>query len=136
MNVASMLQETAQNYSENAAILYKGNEISYRQLNRFVNALAIHLKGLGIQKGDKVAIMLPNCPEFIISYFASIRIGAVAVTVNVMSTSYELLHVIEDSDAYVLITTETLYKPFREIQGQLPRLRDLIVTSGDRKSVV
>ena len=130
MNVASMLQETAQNYSENAAILYKGNEISYRQLNRFVNALAIHLKGLGIQKGDKVAIMLPNCPEFIISYFASIRIGAVAVTVNVMSTSYELLHVIEDSDAYVLITTESLSKRFREIQGQLPRLRHLIVTSG------
>ncbi len=130
MNMATMLQESAEKYPENEAVIYEGSVISYRKLNRFVNSLAHHFRTLGIQKGDKIALMFPNSPEFIISYFAALRMGAIAVTLNVMSTSYELLHVIEDSDAMVFITLESLSKRFHEIQDRLTRCRHLIVSSG------
>jgi len=130
MNMERMLQETAECYPENPAIIYDGKRISYKNLNQFVDALAHHLKGLGIQKGDKVAIMLSNCPEFIISYFAALRLGAIAVTLNVMSTSYELQHLIENSDAKVFITTENLAKRFQVIKETLPLCQHLITTNG------
>ncbi len=130
MNMATMLQETAEKYPENAAIIYEGNAISYRELNGFVNSLSHHFRTLGIEKGDKIALMLPNSPEFVISYFAALRLGAIAVTLNVMSTSYELLHVIEDSDAKIFITMESLAKRFHEIQDRLTLCRHLIVSGG------
>jgi long-chain acyl-CoA synthetase len=130
MNMIKMLQETAERYPENPAIIYEGKRISYKNLNRFVEALAHHLKGLGIRKGDKVAIMLSNCPEFIISYFAALRLGAIAVTLNVMSTSYELQHLIENSDAKVFITAENLAKRFQDIKETLPLCQHLITTNG------
>ncbi len=125
-----MLQESAGCYPDNPAIIYEGKRISYKNLNQFVEALAHHLQGLRIQKGDKVAIMLSNCPEFIISYFAALRIGAIAVTLNVMSTSYELQHLLENSDAKVFITTENLAKRFQDIQEKLPLCQHLITTTG------
>ena len=129
-NVEGMLQETADRYPENVAVIYDGGRITYGELNRFVDALACHLQDLGLGKDDKIAIMLPNCPEFIISYFAALRIGAIAVTLNVMSTSYELLHVLEDSDAKIFITAENLSRRFLTIQDQLSLCRNMIVTCG------
>ena len=130
MNMGRMLQETTEHYPENPAIIYEGKRISYKNLNQFVEALAHHLQGLGIRKDDKVAIMLSNCPEFVISYFAALRLGAIAVTLNVMSTSYELQHLIENSDAKVFITTDSLAKRFQSIQETLPLCKHLITTSG------
>jgi long-chain acyl-CoA synthetase len=130
MNMERMLQETAERCPENLAIIYEGKRISYKNLNQFVEALANHVKGLGIQKGDKVAIMLSNCPEFIISYFAALRLGAIAVTLNVMSTSYELQHLLGNSDARVFITAESLAKRFQDIRETLPLCQHLITTNG------
>jgi len=130
MNMMMMLQETVDRYPENTAIIYDGKKIYYKDLNRFVDALAYHLNALGIKKGDKVAIMLSNCPEFIISYFAALRLGAVAVTLNVMTTSYELQHLIENSDAKVLITGDNLAKRFQDIKETIPFCQHLITTTG------
>ena len=126
----TMLQKTTERYPDNPVIIYEGKQISYKDLNQFVEALAHHLQGIGIQKGDKVAIMLPNCPEFVISYFAALRLGAVAVTLNVMSTSYELQHLIENSDAKVFICSDNLAKRFQTIQATLPLCQHLITTNG------
>jgi long-chain acyl-CoA synthetase len=130
MTMEKMLQETAACYPENTAIIHEGKPISYKNLNRFIEALAGHLQGLGIRKGDNVAIMLSNCPEFVISYFAALRLGAVAVTLNVMSTSYELQHLIENSEAKALITADNLAKRFQAIRETLPLCRHLITTTG------
>ncbi|MDP2854576.1 MAG: AMP-binding protein [Smithellaceae bacterium] len=130
MNMERMLQDTTLRYPENPAIIYESKQISYKELNQFVEALAHHLQGLGVRKGDNVAIMLSNCPEFVISYFAALRLGAVAVTLNVMSTSYELRHLIENSEAKVFITTDNLAKRFQAIQETLPLCQHLITTSG------
>jgi long-chain acyl-CoA synthetase len=77
--------------------------------------------------------MLPNCPEFVIAYFAVQKIGGVAVTLNVQSTPYELLHLLGNSDSQCLITQGVLAKRFEEIQKELPLCRHLITTNGQEE---
>ena len=125
-----MLQETTERCPENPAVIFDGKRITYKDLNRYVEALTRHLQKLGVVKGDKIAIMLGNCPEFVISYFAALRMGAVAVTLNVMSTSYELQHLLGDSEARVLIAAEGLAKRFAAVRKELPLCRHLITTTG------
>ena len=74
--------------------------------------------------------MLPNCPEFVISYFAVQKIGAVAVTVNILSTSYELRHLLGNSDTKCLITETPLAKRYEEIREDIPLCNHIITTSG------
>ncbi len=130
MSLGRMLEESATRYAKNAATIYDGKVMTYEELNRAVNALGHELRDLGITKGNKVAIMLSNCPEFVISYFAVQKIGAVAVTLSVLSTPYELRHLLRNSDTQCLITETPLAKKYDEIKNDLPLCRHLITTSG------
>lgn len=132
MNLGSMLEESCSRYPERIALIHEGKRVTYAELNRAVNALGNHLKKLGIGKGDHVSIMLPNSPDFVISYFAAQKIGAVAVTLNVMSTSYELLHFLEDSDSKVFITVTSSARRYEDIKDKLPLCKHLIL-SDDRE---
>jgi long-chain acyl-CoA synthetase len=125
-----MLSESAERYGKNRAVISGETQITYRELNRGACSLGNHLQSLGLGKGDKVALMLPNCPEFVIAYFAVQKIGGVAVTLNVQSTPYELLHLLGNSDSRCLITQGVLAKRFEEIQQELPLCRHLITTNG------
>jgi long-chain acyl-CoA synthetase len=89
-NLGQMFEEICRRYTDNTALIYEDQAIAYGALKRSVDALAHHFQALGLRKGDKAALMLPNCPEFVVSYFACQKIGAVAVTLNVLSTPYEL----------------------------------------------
>jgi len=125
-----MLEESSHRYASNVATIYDGQSLTYEALHSAVNALGNELRNLGIQKGDKVAIMLPNCTEFVISYFAVQKIGAVAVTINILSTSYELRHLLGNSDAKCLITETPLAKRYEEIREEIPLCNHIITTSG------
>lgn len=134
-NLGQMLEETCRMHGDRLFIIHDKSRLTYSAFNAAVNALASHLQGLGIQKNDKVAVMLPNCPEFIIAYFAVVKIGAIAVTLNVLSTAFELRHLLSDSDAKVLIAQESVERRFDEIRTELPLCRHLIVTRGmDKES--
>ena len=128
MNLGQKFDETCLQYPNNTALIYEDQTISYHALGRSVNALANHLRSLGLRKDDKVALMLPNCPEFVITYFAVLKIGAVAVTLNVLSTPYELQYLLENSDAQALVTQPSLVKRYEDIQDQLPLCRHLLTT--------
>jgi long-chain acyl-CoA synthetase len=130
MSLGQMFEESCKRYANNVATIYGGNGLTYEALNRAVNALGNGLKDIGITKGDKVAVMLSNRPEFVISYFAVQKIGAVAVTLNVLSTPYELHHFLGNSDAKCLITENPLAKKFEEIRADMPLCRHLITTGG------
>jgi len=127
MSLGQMLEETCAAFPERVALIYEERRITYEELNRAVNALGTKLKEAGFEKGDKLAIMLPNCPEFVIAYFAAQKIGAVAVTINVLSTPYELHHLLSNSDAKGLITTASLAGKFEEIKKELPLCRFLLI---------
>ncbi len=115
-------------------MIHGDRRITYRELERAACALANHLRSLGLGKGDKLAVMLPNCPEFIIAYFGIQKMGGVAVTLNVQSTSYELRHLLGNSDSKCLITQGTLAKRFEEIRDELPLCRHLITTNGPEEA--
>ena len=133
MSLGRMLSESAERYRDHLAVISGETRITYRELNRAACSLGNHLRSLGLGKGDKVALMLPNCPEFVIAYFAVQKIGGVAVTLNVQSTPYELLHLLGNSDSQCLITQGVLAKRFEEIQKELPLCRHLITTNGQEE---
>jgi long-chain acyl-CoA synthetase len=130
MSLGRMLEESSHRYPNNSATIYDGKSLTYDALHSAVNSLGNELRSLGIQKGDKVAIMLPNCPEFVISYFAVQKLGAVAVTVNILSTPYELRHLLGNSDTKCLITETPLAKKYEEIREDIPLCKYIITTSG------
>lgn len=129
--LGEMLDESCSTYPNNIAIVYNEKRLTYEQLKGAVKAFGNTLAKLGIKKGNKVAIMLPNIPEFIISYFATVKLGAVAVTINTLSTPYELRHLLSDSDSRALITTPKTKKRFEEVRGDCPLCEYLVVTEGD-----
>ncbi len=131
MNLGKMFADSCSSYKDNTALVYENSRISYQQMGRAVDSLANHLKSIGIGKGDTVALMLPNTPEFPITYFACQKLGAVAVTLNVMSTSYELQYLLDNSDAKVLITSAQSARRFEEIKDRLATCKHLLLTEVD-----
>jgi len=127
-NLAMMLEKSAEKYPERAALISGGTRMTYVDLEKAACALGSHLRSLGLGKGDKVAIMLPNCPEFVIAYFGIQKIGGVAVTLHTQSTSHELRYLLGNSDSRCLITQEELARRFEDIRASLPLCRHLIAT--------
>ena len=134
MDLGRMLEDVAGRFGDRTAFLYEDEQLSYERLNRSVNAFANYLKALGLGRGDHIAVMLGNCPEFVISYFAAQKIGAVAVTLNVLSTPYELRHLLGNSDAKAFITSASSAKRYEEIQAEIPLCRQLILADGESSS--
>jgi len=134
MNIGEMLDSICSQHGGKTAIIFEDKTLSYGDLQRAVNSLANYLKRLGIEKGDKVAIMLPNIPEFVISYFAILKLGAVAVTLNIMSTSYELRYLLRNSDSKVFITVAQSTKRYEEIKKEIPLCRHLLLVDHESPS--
>lgn len=82
MNIGRILTKNAARFPQKIALVDGGRRCSFRQFNQKVNRLGNALMARGIQKGDRVGILLPNCPEFLISFFSLAKIGATAVPVN------------------------------------------------------
>jgi long-chain acyl-CoA synthetase len=108
MLLYDMLLQTTQKHPERPAIVFRDNAIAYRALLNQVNRLANALAAKGIQKGDSVALLLPNCPPFTISYYAIASIGAVCVPANPLLKPNELEFVWGDCKARMVITIPPL----------------------------
>ena len=126
VNLALLLTESVQLHADRPALIADNQRITYRQLQSAVSAVARSLKNMGLQKGDKVAIMLPNIPEFVYSCFAVFQSGAVAVLLNTGSTPYELTYLLNNSDAKILVTHAAGEKRYLEIKDQLATCRNLL----------
>lgn len=113
-----VLQATAETYSFRRALIYKGNTLTYGEFNRLVNRFATALQRLGVQPGDRVAIQLPNCPQYLIAYYATLRIGGVVVPCNPLYQAGEMLPQLNDSGAKVLVTLAAFYKVVRAIRAE------------------
>ena len=133
-SIGRTLEERAKKYHKKPALLFEGKQISYTQLNESVNKLANGLKGLGITKGDRVAIMLPNIPEFVYSFYALQKLGAIAVPFNTMYKGREVLHILNDSGAKAIIALTNFAPLINEIKPDVPTLEHIILT-GERTLV-
>jgi long-chain acyl-CoA synthetase len=113
---------------DKAATHFLGAALTFLDLKRRSDALATSLAGLGVAKGDRVGIMLPNCPQYIIATFAILRLGAVVVNINPSYTAREVLTVTGDSTPKVLITLDALMPVIAGIRDQTT-IEQIIVTS-------
>lgn len=114
---------------ERCAIQYYGRSISYGELNQQIHTFASGLLALGVGAGDRVAIFLPNCPDFIVAYYATLKIGAIVVPVNPMNKSLELAYQLQDSTPKVLIVLDVMYPIYGAIQEQTPSVSHVISVS-------
>ena len=107
--LGNVLAQTAQKFPNHTALLFFGKKISYGELDRLVNRFAQALVGLGVRKGDRVAIMLPNIPQMVIAYYGTLRSGAVAVPTNPLYHEHELEVQLKDSGAETLVAVDMFF---------------------------
>ena len=108
MNIAEYLERHAVSTPNRIAIRFEGRSITYGQLNRDANRLASSLRNAGVAVADRVALYLPNVPEFAVAYYAAQKIGAIPVTINAILKTEEVRYLLDDSGAGVVITMDEL----------------------------
>jgi len=126
--ISEYLREWAQMTPERIALSFYGRDITYKELDGMIDQLAWGLLSLGIKKGDRIALYMENCPQFVISYFAIHRAGGVVVPFNPMFKHAELEYEMNDAQAETLIALNYLYPEVAKIREQV-QLRNVILTS-------
>ncbi len=128
LSLYQLFQQAADQYSELPAVHFMGRELSYRELETQVESLAAALSDLGVKKGDRVAIHLPNSTQFPIAYFASLALGAVVVPCNPLYVAREMEYQLKDSGAETIITLTRFYETIKAVQPNT-NLRNIIVSN-------
>lgn len=122
-----VLKNAANEYPNHKAIHFMGKEITFQSLYKKTLSLAAYLQDLGIKKGDRVAMMLPNIPQTVISFYAILQTGAIVVPVNPLYQEKEIEFIIKDTDAKAIITLDLLYNRVKNVQAQT-NIEHVIVT--------
>jgi long-chain acyl-CoA synthetase len=129
MNVAQHIERAARLFPAHPAILFEGSSLCYAELNGRANRVTNALIALGIRPGDRVALFLPNIPDFAVCYCAILKAGAIAVSINALYKSEEVRHILNDSGARIIFSTSELL-PCIPV-GECPVLEQVVVCSGD-----
>lgn len=124
--LAEVLSVAARQWPDEACIVTEGATCTYRQLNSDTDALADGLLRLGLKRGDKVALLVPNSLEFIVSFFAVFKINAVLVPVNVKYKGEEMRYLLDHSDSAALIIDREFEAIFEPIRASLSGLEQVI----------
>ncbi len=122
------LQEITKRYKKREALRFEGKTYSYQELEETANRIAGGLASLGIKRGDRVAMMLPNIPEFAFTFFGIQKLGAVAVPFNTMYKGREIQFILTDSKAKAIICLENFANLINEFREDCPDLEHVIVT--------
>src|SRR5215472_17477006 len=123
-----LLDRTASRYPDRTALIYYGTRLSYAQLAHHAHRFAYALQSLGVKKGDRVAIALPNLPQYPMAFYGTLLAGAVVVPTNPLYTEREMQHQLADSGARVLVMLDTFYPIVRAVRQQTA-LDQIILTS-------
>lgn len=127
ITLSGSLERTAKGSPDRAALIWKGEKISYSALWERVLRVTEGLACLGIQPQDRVAILLPNCPEYIYSYYAINRVGGVAVPINNFLKGTEVSYILADCGVHTLITTTSLARNILAHRNELQGLKHLVL---------
>ncbi len=122
------VSETARQLPNHTALLFKGSRLSYSELEQLSNSFAAALVSQGIKKGDRVALLMPNCPQSIIGQLGTWKSGAIAVPLNPLYTEYELQHALTECGAEAVLVLTPFYDKIKSIQSQTS-LRLVIATN-------
>jgi len=134
-NLSEILRISARKFPSRVALVFGQKKITYKSLNETTDHLAAGLLDLGIKKQERIAIFLDNCPEFVISYYAIIKAGAVIVPINYMFKMEEAKFILQDSEATALITSRIFLDMAEELRLRVDSLKTIISTQKARDDV-
>ncbi len=143
LNLAVLLEESAKERPEKSALVTGGREISYSALRDGARSFASALSSMGVRPGDRVALMVPNVPQFVVAYYGILATGASVVPLNVLLMGPEITYHLDDSDAKVLVAWEGFLEEARKgFEGSGGTCESLVVVespdgsgaTGDEKS--
>ena len=126
--VFELLDQTAARIPDRIAIHFGGMELTYSELKALSDRMASALAGLGVKKGDRVAIHLINCPQFAIGYYAALRLGAIFTPLSPLLSPREAKHQLNDSGAETLVSLDLIYPGIQGIIGET-KIKNIITTS-------
>jgi len=135
-NLGELLSINAKNHSHRIAIVFGQKKITYKTLDELTSRLAAGIIQLGIKRQEKIALLLDNCPEFVVSYFAILKAGCVVVPINYMFKIEEAKFILEDSQAVCLITSRTYVDMAEELRLRVDNLKNIITTSKTKKDTL
>ncbi|MBI3166961.1 MAG: long-chain fatty acid--CoA ligase [Chloroflexi bacterium] len=122
------LEEAARKYPDRACTIFKGAVISYREINEQSNHMAAALVAMGVKKGDRVGIFMPNLPQFVVAYFGILKAGGVVVAVNPTYPVDEVLTPVNDAGIEIMFTLSRFYGKLKEVRAR-SGLKKIIVSN-------
>jgi long-chain acyl-CoA synthetase len=135
-SLVGLLEDSFAKYADRCAYSFMGKDISFAQTNEESLALAAYLQSLGLVQGDRVAIMMPNVPQYPVAVAAILRAGFVVVNVNPLYTARELEHQLKDSGAKAIVIIENFAATLEKCVAQTPVQHVVVAAMGDRLGVL
>jgi long-chain acyl-CoA synthetase len=131
-SLVALMEESFQKYASRVAYSFMGKDVTYGQTDSLSRALAAYLQGLGLAKGDRVAIMMPNVPQYPVAVAAILRAGYVVVNVNPLYTPRELEHQLKDSGAKAIVIIENFAATLEQCIASTPVKHVILCAMGDQ----
>lgn len=129
-SIPEMIDEAVEKWGNKTAIVFYGKKMNHKEIRESSLRLATALHDKGVRKGDRVGILLPNCPQYIIAYFAILRLGAVASPMSPLYSPREIKHQLNDSGSKTMVCLDLLYENVERIRAET-QLQNVITTSID-----
>ena len=130
LNLAMLLEQSARRSPGKVAVIYEAMKLRYAEVDGAANKIANGLRKLGINPGDKIAMILPNTPHFVLCYFAILKLGATVVPLNVLFKQQEIAYHLDDSDAVALIVWEGFLAEAAQGFAKTAACKNLLVAQG------
>jgi long-chain acyl-CoA synthetase len=122
------LEEAAKKYPDKACTIFKGAKVSYKEMDEISDALAGALADIGVKKGDRVGVFMPNTPQFVMAYYAVLKAGGVVVASNPLYTATEIAHQANDAGIEVMLVMSNFYETIQSARDKT-KLKTVIVTN-------
>jgi long-chain acyl-CoA synthetase len=129
--IHQFLRDSARRFPDRPALEFYGRRLSYRQLDSLSDRFAAAVLHLGVHKGDRIAIMLPNVPQAVIAYFGALKAGACVVQTNPLYVASEIAHQVTDSGAETIVALPQFYPRIKEGMGRTPLKRIILTNVSD-----
>lgn len=136
MSVAAFLRQSAGQYPDRTALFFNEQKVSYKQLDQEVDNLAQGLLDHGLERQQRVGVLIGNNPDFIRAYFAITRAGGTVVPLNPVFKGEEIKYLLNDAGAVMLITNASFLPVVAAVQEQMPAIRKIIAIGGDNQGMV
>ncbi|RSZ42555.1 MULTISPECIES: long-chain-fatty-acid--CoA ligase [unclassified Variovorax] len=131
-SLVALMEESFTKYADRTAYSFMGKDISYGETDRQSKSFAGYLQGLGLAKGDRVAVMMPNCPQYPVAVAGILRAGLILVNVNPLYTPRELEHQLKDSGAKAIVIMENFGTTLQQCIAATPVKHIVLASMGDR----